>query len=248
MDGRSPDPRGQTCDRCDNNYRRGEFDLPTPGQQQLENPKFAASPRAPSKKHATKNKYGHEPPKKVIPIYNSSEDEYKEDPVEVWALRQHRAGNKDHKFLSSSRAECRSMMNGVGQKPKCSSWPPHPPRQKLLQSLGSELLQCDICGRQGYGLWCDHKDTPQTTPTDNNNNITPVKGTTHETIYIDDGALPYYEYSETTTTEDGNPLYLESDCSDDDGHRECGLEGYKNCPDDPTNYPTTQYRKNNKPS
>ena len=48
--------------------------------------------------------------------------------------------------------------------------------------------------------------------------------TIQETIYINDGALPYYEYSKTTTTKDRDPLYLESDCSDDNGHRGCGLK------------------------
>ena len=50
------------------------------------------------------------------------------------------------------------------------------------------------------------------------------KGDTTNTI--DDGALPYYEYSErtdTAATEDRDHLYLESDYSDDDGHRECRL-------------------------
>jgi hypothetical protein len=46
----------------------------------------------------------------------------------------------------------------------------------------------------------------------------------------------HYEYCDkpnTTATEDTDPLYLGSDYSDDDGHRECGLGGYENCPDNP---------------
>ena len=40
--------------------------------------------------------------------------------------------------------------------------------------------------------------------------------------------------------EDRDPLYLESDYSDDDGHRECGLGGYKNCPDNPARHSTAR--------
>ena len=156
---------------------------------------------------AAKNTRGHEVPGDVITIYSSSEDEceYKEDPVDVWALRQHRAGNKDPRFLSSSIAERRSMINkgiwpldGANQKPEPSSWPTSHPGKTLLQSLGTKPLQCGTCGRWEHGLWCDHKGAPQTTPTDDNNNIreTPVNKTVQGTVYMDDGALPYYKYSE----------------------------------------------------
>ena len=128
-------------DGGDNDYKGGPFDLSALGQRQLDDkkPKFAASPWVPSKNNATKNKYSYEVPKRVITIYSSSEgeDEYKEDPVNAWALQQHRAGKKDPKFLSSSITERRSMMkkglwplDGASRKPESSSWPPCPSRQK----------------------------------------------------------------------------------------------------------------------
>ena len=63
-----------------------------------------------------------------------------------------------------------------------------------------------------------------------------MNGTIQETIYIDDRALPYYEYSETQPR---------TDCSDDDGHRECGLGGYENCPDNPANHSTPIFQEDN---
>ena len=63
--------------------------------------------------------------------------------------------------------------------------------------------------------------------------------------YNYDEALPYYEYSEetnTAATEDRDPLYLELDYSDDDGHRECGLVGYENCPDNPARHSTARHQ------
>ena len=99
----------------------------------------------------------------AIARYIYSDDDHKEDPVDLWALRQHQAGNKDPKFLSSSRAERRSMMykmswppKGDDQKPECSSWLPAHPGEKLLRSIGSKLLQCDTCGRWVYGVQCNH--------------------------------------------------------------------------------------------
>ena len=94
---------------------------------------FATTPLIPSKNNATKNKYWHEVPKNVITIYRSSEDEeeYKEDPVDVWALQQHRACKKDPKFLSSSIVEHKSMMDnglwppdGAYRQTESSTWPP----------------------------------------------------------------------------------------------------------------------------
>ena len=119
----------------DNNCKRGEFDLSTLGQRQLDetNPMFATTPLIPSKNNATKNKYGHKVPKNVITIYRSSEDEeeYKEDPVDVWALQQHRVDKKDPKFLSSSIVERKSMMDnglwppdGAYRQHESSTWPP----------------------------------------------------------------------------------------------------------------------------
>ena len=75
------------------------------------------------------------------------EKEYKEDLVDVWALQQHLAGTKDPKFLSSSIAERRFMMNkglwpldGADQKPESSSWPTAHPGEKVLRSLGAQTL------------------------------------------------------------------------------------------------------------
>ena len=122
----------QNGDSSDNDYKGGKFDLE-------KNPKFAARPWVLSKNNATKNKYRHEVPKRVITIYSSSggEDKYKEDPVEVWVLQQQQAGNKDPKFLSFSITENRSMMNnwlwpldGAGHRPESSSWPPAQPGEK----------------------------------------------------------------------------------------------------------------------
>ena len=70
--------------------------------------------------------------------------------------------------------------------PSLPPGPPPNPAKNLLRSLGSKLPQCDACGRWAYGLWCDRKNTPQTPPTDNNDNIrtTPMNRTIQETIYI----------------------------------------------------------------
>ena len=77
------------------------------------------------------------------------------------------------------------------------------------------------------GMWPlngANKKSPQATPADDNDNIrkTPVS-TVQETIYVDDEALPYYEYIELTTSE--NSQYLDPDSSDDDGHTKCRLGG-----------------------
>ena len=84
-----------------------------------------------------------------------------------------------------------------------------------------------------------NKKSSQATPADDNDNIrkTPVS-TVQETIYVDGGVLPYYEYIELTATESESSQYLDPDYSDDDGHKECGLGEYKNCLDNPANCPT----------
>jgi hypothetical protein len=91
------------------------------------------------------------------------------------------------------------------------------------------------------------KKPPQATPADDNDNIrkTHLSYTVKETIYIDDGALPYYEYFEFTTSESESSPYLDPDSSDDDGHKECGLGGYKHCPDNPANHSTAQHQEDN---
>ena len=61
-------------------------------------------------------------------------------------------------------------------------------------------------------------------------------------IHIYNDALPHYEYFDEATeaaTED----YLgseESNTSNADGHRECGLGGYGDCPDNPARHSTSK--------
>ena len=56
-------------------------------------------------------------------------------------------------------------------------------------------------------------------------------------VYIDDDVLPYHNYfhegNSMATTEGSYLGSKESNTSDDDGHRECGVGGYNNCPDNP---------------
>ena len=64
------------------------------------------------------------------------------------------------------------------------------------------------------GMWPlngANKKSPQATPADDNDNIrkTHLSYTVKETIYIDDGALPYYEYFEFTTSESESSPYLD---------------------------------------
>ena len=149
MNGWESDPNDRDGTSGDNNCGGDASNLSTLEQRQLneKNPVPATTPT--SKDNATKNIYGHEIPRNAITIYSSLEDEkeYKEDLVDVWALQQHLAGNKDPKFLSSSIAERRFMMNkglwpldGADQKPESSSWPTAHPGEKLLRSLGAQTL------------------------------------------------------------------------------------------------------------
>ena len=129
----------------------------------------------------------------------------------MWALQQHRAGNRNPRFTSASRAERRLMMkNGM--------WPLNGANKESLQPTSAE-------GNDNIGR-------------------APV-GQIQETVYVDDKALPYYEYIKLTATERESPQHLDPDSSDDDGHKECGLGGYKNCPDNPANRPTTQHQGDN---
>jgi hypothetical protein len=115
----------------DNDCRGDESKMPTPRRGRLSgnNPSPANTPSR--RRNATKNTQGYKVPGDLIMIYESEdEDKLKEDPVDEWALQQHRAGNRDPRFLSSSIAECRSMMeegmwplNRAEQKPEPSSWP-----------------------------------------------------------------------------------------------------------------------------
>ena len=250
------DRRRQASNNNNGEHTLLDQDIVIHNQNTPTNPVSETHPLETKRRNGTTNTHGHEVPRDVITIYSSSEDEHeqKEDLVDVWALRQHQAGDKDPRFLSSSIAERRSMMenvmlplDGAEQKPESSSWPTSHPCEKLLRSLGTKLLQWGICGRWAHCQWCDNKNAPQTTPTDNNDNIrkTPINNKAQETIYIDNGALPYYEYSEVNTTENKSPPYLGSDYSDDDGQRECGLGGYENCPDNPANHPIAQHQEDN---
>ena len=227
----------------DNDCRGDESKTPTPrrGRFSKSDPSPAITPSR--RRNTIKNTHGYKVPGDLITIYESEdEDKLKEDPVDAWALQQHRAGNRDPRFLSSSIVEYRAMkekgmwpLNGAEQKSEPSSWPTSHLGKKLLRSLGTKPLQCTevrfasfvsggfitavlvnpperkmakrtsvqcaICEKWAHGLWCDHKGAPQTTPTDNNDNIRdPVSDTAQETIYIDEGALSYYEYSEINTT------------------------------------------------
>ena len=62
---------------------------------------------------------------------------------------------------------------------------------------------------------------------------------------MDNRALPNYKYVELIATESESSQYLDLDSSDDDGHKECGLGGYKYCPDNLANCPTTRHQECN---
>lgn len=61
-------------------------------------------------------------------------------------------------------------------------------------------------------------------------------------VHINSDALPHHEYFEEATKAitEGYLGSEESNTSDDDGHRECGLGGYENCPDNPARYSTSR--------
>ena len=63
-----------------------------------------------------------------ITIYKSDDDiECVEGPVDDWALQQRRAGNRDPKFTSASRAEHRQMMkDGMWPLNGANKIPPQP--------------------------------------------------------------------------------------------------------------------------
>ena len=172
-------------------------------------------PPEPKHNNATNDKYGHVVPERVITIDSSSEvwdspdpdprgqngdssdDDYKEDPFDLWALRQRQLSNKDPKFEVIPW-----LPDGNDRKSERSSWLPAHPGKKLLQSTGSKLLQCNTCGRWAYVLRCNQEGTPQTPPTESNDNVKePTTGeVVKKVIYNYDEALPYYEYSEGTNT------------------------------------------------
>ena len=190
----------------------GTTKKPTPKQEQPEGSDSSSTITVPKQRCMIKNSQRRKIREDLITIYESDDEiKYVEDPVDTWALQQHRAGNRDPRFTSASRAERRHMMeNGM--------WP--------LNGTG--------------------KVPPQPTSADGNDNIgrAPIVQV-QETIYLDNEALPYYEYIEVTATESGSSQYLDPDSSDDDGHRECGLGGYENCPDNPANRPTMQHQEGN---
>jgi hypothetical protein len=66
-----------------------------------------------------------------------------------------------------------------------------------------------------------------------------------EAVYMDDRARPYYEYTESSISKSESSQYLDSDSTDDDGHGDCGLGGYKYCPDNPANCQTMRHQKDN---
>ena len=163
---------------------------------------------------------------------DSSNDDYKEDPHDLWALRQHQLGNKD------PRCEPKSWLPKDGsQKSEGPSW--------LLAHPNEKLLQCVTCRKWAYGSRCNHTKIPNmqmsehALPIDGNDNVnSPLVGKISKgVVYIDDDVLPNYEYfdeeNNMATTEGSYLGSKESNTSDDDGHKECGIGGYKNCPDNP---------------
>ena len=123
----------------------------------------------------------------------------------------------------------------------------HPDKQHL-QATGSKLSQCGTCGVWAHILRCDHNEDPETPAVDGNDNTNPPPTSRNRqgVVHIDSDALPHHEYFEEATeavTEDYSESG-ESDTSDDDGHRECGLGGYKNCPDNPTRHSTSSEEDN----
>ena len=94
----------------------------------------------------------------------------------------------------------------------------------------------------------------ETPPPDKTRKVSPqssriVVGQTQEevreAVYMDDRAQPHYEYIELTTSESESLQYLDPDSLDDDGHKDCGLGGYRYCPDNPANYQTTRHQEGN---
>ena len=74
---------------------------------------------------------------------DSSDDDYKEDPHDLWALRQRQLSNSDPKFEPKPWSPDESS-----QKPGNTSWLPAQPVEKLLQ--------CSTCGTWAPGSWCNH--------------------------------------------------------------------------------------------
>lgn len=172
---------------------------------------------------------------------DSSDDDYKEDPFDLWALRQRQLGNKDPQFESQPWS-----LDGDDRKSERPSWlPAHPEEQ---------LQRCPICKTWAYGsrCYCTTKERRQShtstgTPpneqnakipdrvflVDNNYNVNlPPKSKVQKgVVYLDDDVLPHYEYFDEEengdATNEGNYLGSDdSDTSDDNGHRECGTGGY----------------------
>ena len=82
----------------------------------------------PERRYAVQSPQGQQMRGDSITI-NESDDNIVcvEDPVDDWALQQHRAGNKDPRFTSTSRAECRQMMkDGMWPLNGANKIPPKP--------------------------------------------------------------------------------------------------------------------------
>ena len=81
-----------------------------------------------------------------------------------------------------------------------------------------------------------NKIPPQPVPTDGNDNT--ERDPTiwvQKTVCVGSDQPPRYKYIESPPTGSESSQRPDTDSSDDDGHGECGLGGYENCPDNPAN-------------
>ena len=172
----------------------------------------------PNGRNATKRTRKHNMGKDLITIYES-EDEAKleEDPTDAGTgtSRRRRTNNRDPGSTPSSKAKRRLMMEDKTQPLGKIRKPSAQPDWKKGNTNTKKIL------------------------------VGQTQEDIREVVYMDDRARPHYEYIELTTTESESSQYLDLDSSDDDGHKECELGGYRYCPDNPANRPTARHQEDN---
>ena len=101
---------------------------PTPKQKQPDGSDPSSTITVPRQRRMIKNSQRRKIRGDLITIYKLEDEiEYVEDPVDIWVLQQHRAGNRDPRFTSASRAERRRMMeNGMWPLNGTGKIPPQP--------------------------------------------------------------------------------------------------------------------------
>ena len=165
---------------------------------------------------------------------DSSNDDYKENPHNLWALGQRQLSN------SNPKSEPKPWPTNDGsQKP---SWLPAHPVEKALQCVKwapgswcnhtkslryqtSTKIRYQLQVSQKMPLWQWNTQMPeQAPPVDGNDNVNPppVGRINKGVICIDDDVQPYYEYftegNSIATTEGSYLGSEESNMLDDDGH------------------------------